>query len=1202
MEEQKINNATESMSIDTESQISNEEWIKVPDEILTVFEDNGSVEIDHEEISVRSPRSKTFKMADGSYRKIHYSHPIHIFNMETGCYEEISNTFKQASATLNDSNDFEGFECKSTDMTVKLAENIASSNIFKISKGSHKLYFRLIGQENDNTNSARLYNSKAVIETSILQTKAKTSDKGIDSNINVDKHNFSRFIPLHTSDNKVIYEGALPDADIECSVGINIFNTSIKIKNITDQCRFIYDVKAIGLNTETLSDGTINFYVNKLSEDEEGNATLKKEIIFIIGQPVITDACGEIQPSSMRLERNGTGWLLILEVPDNFNYSAPVSLNMNVRTPDANTEGASIKSIRRIEPESAKPYIIKYKKQSDKQILINAIEELGSAVIVQADMFMCVTTNLKNSQLSSLSKLECIERIERDYDHSLQTMNGEALNQEFFSSQTNNDITPAEPEENNDSNLVPDEIIEEQNQASNGHAPRNPYSIIHSQGIKGQGIKIAVLDTGIAEHPDLNIAGGISFVGDENDYNDTNGHGTKMAGIIAASGINEPSMTGCAPDAEIYAVKVADEYGHVKISAILKALEWCIKNYINIVNMSFGTYNYSKILKEALEYADSNGIVLVASAGNEGQFENEHRIMYPAAYPGVLAVGAGTGAEPLDFSNVNTRLDFIAPGYKYTTSTNGRYTEAAGTSVSAAYMSGIIALTWSSNRQLQKNRLLNLIKNTAYVQEGHSGYVGYGAPSIASVLSAEDDLYDINAVKAERNSAVLENTPVFEQPISTGNASAMAVSSGSGNNGSGNNGSGSGDIGSYPGSSMVTAIPLTCNTYVEDTIDTVGKQIWYKYTANADGAHPNGGPGLYLFRHTKSDEYPLRSICDIYDSNGAWLATNGDNLEGSNMFNIEIEFQKGNTYYIRIRGAINCTGRYRFLFKAYQDDYSNHSAYAYNLGDVYNNKSIDGGFYYTRPSDIDFYAIDFTPLPTDIDYFFFYSSKNIVVDIYTEGDAKTTGKLYNYDGLMLAESGSGGEDDNFKMSFQIEAGKIYFISVENTPSLSYFYTLKIAFKNDWTNSINEYDKYVSWLDYDQTTVPNYDPYDLSLLIVYRSRDFISDKAKYMYSHRIIQDVYNNKENLNNAIQSEISSEVIKYLVSIGINAFNLAAGILFDFALIVYQIMSYIDNTIFNQKCNDIDGTSNYIIVTNSIGKSVIYVDHVPSVNIDNFL
>ncbi|TRZ87279.1 MAG: hypothetical protein D4R88_09520 [Methanosarcinales archaeon] len=136
----------------------------------------------------------------------------------------------------------------------------------------------------------------------------------------------------------------------------------------------------------------------------------------------------------------------------------------------------------------------------------------------------------------------------------------------------------------------------------------------------GKNVKIAVLDTGISNsHPELTVSGGINLIGKSknNKWNDDNGHGTHVAGIIAARN-NTIGIVGVAPDAQLYAVKVLDAYGSGYISDVIEGIDWAVQNNMDVVSMSLGTATYSQALNDTSANAYNAGIILVAAAGNSG--------------------------------------------------------------------------------------------------------------------------------------------------------------------------------------------------------------------------------------------------------------------------------------------------------------------------------------------------------------------------------------------------------------------------------------------------------------------------------------------------------------------------------------------------------------------------------------------------------
>lgn len=220
---------------------------------------------------------------------------------------------------------------------------------------------------------------------------------------------------------------------------------------------------------------------------------------------------------------------------------------------------------------------------------------------------------------------------------------------------------------------------------------------------KGENTVVAVLDTGIDyTHPDLqaNVIGGASFVPGEPDFLDENGHGTHVAGIIAANG----AILGVAPETKLLGVKVLNKLGVGSISSIVQGLAWARKwrgekgEKVNVVNFSLGSPISNTSLHQEIKKAVLEGITIVCAAGNEGDSNPDTiEISYPAYYPETIAVGAidlQTGIA--NFSNSNKRIDIVAPGVDtYSTYPGGRYVELSGTSMASPHVAGAVALIYS---------------------------------------------------------------------------------------------------------------------------------------------------------------------------------------------------------------------------------------------------------------------------------------------------------------------------------------------------------------------------------------------------------------------------------------------------------------------------------------------------------------------------
>ncbi|MBI4186014.1 MAG: S8 family peptidase [Chloroflexi bacterium] len=263
--------------------------------------------------------------------------------------------------------------------------------------------------------------------------------------------------------------------------------------------------------------------------------------------------------------------------------------------------------------------------------------------------------------------------------------------------------------------------------------------VAHGQS-NGRGVKVAILDTGIdLDHPDLRVVGRVSFVDGATSADDDHGHGTMVAGVVGALD-NGTGVTGVAPEAQLYAVKVLNKWGWGYSSDILAGIEWAIDHRMQVVNMSFGgPLEQSSVIQAALEAAYQAGIVLVAAAGNAG----DQGIIYsPARYQPVIAVGAtdqqGVRAS---FSSTGPELELMAPGVDIlTTARGGGYVSGSGTSLSAPHISGaaasLIASGVTSNAEVR--RILQVTAEDLGLP-GWDEYYGWGLASAARAASYADN-------------------------------------------------------------------------------------------------------------------------------------------------------------------------------------------------------------------------------------------------------------------------------------------------------------------------------------------------------------------------------------------------------------------------------------------------------------------------------
>jgi subtilisin family serine protease len=230
----------------------------------------------------------------------------------------------------------------------------------------------------------------------------------------------------------------------------------------------------------------------------------------------------------------------------------------------------------------------------------------------------------------------------------------------------------------------------------------------------GAGVTVAVVDSGIAPHPDLAGAfvPGTSFVNDTDGRVDRNGHGTHVAGIIAMTANNQRGGAGLAPDVSLMPVTVAKADGTVKASDSAKGIIWAVDNGADVINMSYSG-SASTVEQKAIEYAHSKGVTTVAAVGNS-YFDDEGRVynpvQYPAAFTGVVGVGSVTRSQNRSrFSEVGKQVDIVAPGGSgafdsaraiFSTWPDTGYARMPGTSMAAPYVSATLALTIGMMRTL----------------------------------------------------------------------------------------------------------------------------------------------------------------------------------------------------------------------------------------------------------------------------------------------------------------------------------------------------------------------------------------------------------------------------------------------------------------------------------------------------------------------
>lgn len=253
-------------------------------------------------------------------------------------------------------------------------------------------------------------------------------------------------------------------------------------------------------------------------------------------------------------------------------------------------------------------------------------------------------------------------------------------------------------------------------------------AVWQANGTGSESVKVAVLDTGVDyTHPDLKdkVILGPDYIDRDNDPKDMHGHGTHVAGIVAAQINNQTGIAGLAPNVKIVAVRVLDAKGGGSLFNIAKGIAYAANNGAKVINLSLGSPPGGVIMRTLANfiggYAEMKGSLIIAAAGNEGG-----AIGLPAAASKFMAVGAVNNHNLLaTFSNRGKQMAVVAPGvnilstfptYEVTANQNGlpqNYAALNGTSMATPMVAAQAALLWSRNPQLKPSQVRQKIESTA---------------------------------------------------------------------------------------------------------------------------------------------------------------------------------------------------------------------------------------------------------------------------------------------------------------------------------------------------------------------------------------------------------------------------------------------------------------------------------------------------------
>ena len=263
---------------------------------------------------------------------------------------------------------------------------------------------------------------------------------------------------------------------------------------------------------------------------------------------------------------------------------------------------------------------------------------------------------------------------------------------------------------------------------------------------KGSGVTVAVIDTGVSKVRDLEeteFVKGYDFVNDRENASDDNGHGTHVAGTIAQATNNSYGVAGVAYEARLMPLKVLSSYGGGTVADIAEAIKFAADNGADVINMSLGGGGESQLMKDAINYAHSKGVVIIAAAGNE----NENSASYPARYPNVFAVSAlGPDGLKAPYSNYGAGVDISAPGgsdagkvLQATVDMDSKGEEVflglQGTSMAAPHVAGVAALVKATGVE-EPDEIVKVIAESARViQDDGLNYYGAGQLNAEAAVS-----------------------------------------------------------------------------------------------------------------------------------------------------------------------------------------------------------------------------------------------------------------------------------------------------------------------------------------------------------------------------------------------------------------------------------------------------------------------------------
>lgn len=364
---------------------------------------------------------------------------------------------------------------------------------------------------------------------------------------------------------------------------------------------------------------------------------------------------------------------------------------------------------------------------------------------------------------SSIEQTETMQEIANDPDHTLYEadLSDSQLQQleqtEHIQIEENFFLFGAASDQNTGKELLKEYLAEKEEVCTEWN-----YQMIRADKVAREKetqkatVKVAVLDSGIELLSGIPVSGSVNLVKEEQDLpsymNDMVGHGTAAADIIYQ----------ICPEAQIYSVRVLDKDNKGRLSDVVEGIYWCIEHKMDIINMSFGTWNDSEILKKAIQAASDQGIMIIASAGNDAKVE------YPAAFDEVMAIGSvDTKAQKAEDSASGPEVELTAPGEQIMTkSMLGMKTVSSGTSMAAPHVTGAAAFLMQQDNENEAAKIRFILDQSGN-PSGDSNEYGYGVLDLeyAQQLLKED--VEWNVQENRENAEIQPNDEEEREPVPT---------------------------------------------------------------------------------------------------------------------------------------------------------------------------------------------------------------------------------------------------------------------------------------------------------------------------------------------------------------------------------------------------------------------------------------------------